>query len=121
MEKDLFQIPALIKTIQTLSDRGLKLTVYTTRELSPDEELKVFQLKLSEGWMVFSPSDVQDSDIPDEPVAEFKGDKSPAQRYRGVLFKIWEQAGGERAKGPFQNYYVNHYERLIDAAKEKLV
>lgn len=120
MEKNLFQIPAIIKTVQTLSDKGLKMTVYTTRELNPEEELMVLRLKQQEGWMVFSPAEVQASDIPEEPVGEFKGDKSPAQRYRGVLFRLWEQQGGEKAKGPFDSFYTNHYERLIDMAKEKL-
>jgi len=115
--KNLFQVPAVVQAVQTLVDGGSKLSV-VTRELPPDEMTKVFTLKGKEGWMVFSESEVEEIDIPEEPVVEFKGDKTPAQRLRGVLYRYWESKTSQST--PFEMYYKTCMEKYIDSIKEKL-
>ena len=43
--------------------------------------------------------------------------KSPSQRMRSVIFLLWRQAGEEL---PFEVFYLNTMERIIDHLKSKL-
>lgn len=118
MDKQLFQIPAIIETIRTLSDKTLKLTVSTARELDPEEELKILRLKQLIGWMVFSEAEIKEEDIPDEPAPEFKSDKTPSQKLRALIFKDWEQ--NTNKKIPFNNYYIQEMDKYIKHRSDRL-
>jgi hypothetical protein len=43
--------------------------------------------------------------------------KPPSQRLRGVIFKLWQQAGSD---GGFDSYYTNRMEHIINKLKEQL-
>lgn len=114
--KKLFQVPAAIQGISTLKDKTMKMTVYVSSEISPEEKATIFDLEQKEGWMVFSPNEVQASDVPEEK-AEFKGkDKSLSERLYNVLYVYHSQ----NFSGDFQEWRKKEMERLIVAYKEKL-
>lgn len=113
--KELFQIPATIGGIQTMSDKGLKLAVYT-QELNPEEAVKVFSLKDKIGWMVFSESNVQESDIKlDDLPSEIKGDKSPSKRLRDRMAVYYKDSRGS------MNGFNSFYEENLDNFGQKFL
>ena len=112
----MFQTPAYIQTIRTLVDGGIKLDVIT-RELPPEQALMLFSLKGKEGFFLFSLNDIQEKDVPKETAMVEKGEKTPSQRLRAVLFKLYELNNkGET----FTEYYNKKMEQLIESIKEKL-
>ena len=120
--KDLFQAPAQIEGISTMKDRTLKLKIYISQELTPEEKASLFDLEQKEGWFVFKENEIEQKDIvlPDfKP--EYKGQKSPAQTLRGVYFLQWEkESPAYREKYPFELFYNIKYGKIIESEKEKL-
>lgn len=110
----MFQVQSTISKLTTLSDNTVRLTV-DCQELSPEEATKVFELKGTIGWFVFSPNTIEEKDIPDTQ-AEFKGDKTPSQRLRNVLWVIWNNNGN---KEDFIQFYNKKVEDIIRLLKEK--
>jgi len=116
-EKQLFQIPACIEKISTLTDGTLKLSVYCSRELQPEQMQKVFALNRKEGWLAFSKNTLQMSDIPQETAKMDKDRKSASQRLYAVLFVEWKQSNSEMN---FEEYRQIKMERIIDSVKSNL-
>jgi hypothetical protein len=115
----IFQVPAVIQKIETMSDRTVRLRVDTTRELNADDLAKLFELDKQEGWMVFAPQDkeVTEQDIPDEKI-DSKDAKSQAQRIRSVIFVNWKENTNQ--KEDFDTYYRRMTEKIINRLKEEL-
>ena len=116
----LFQTPAIIDKISTLVDGGCKLSI-STQELAPDEMTSLFSLKNKEGWFLFKESVIKESDvdkIPDEPDVRIeKRDKTPSQRIRAVIYRLWETTNKSKTADEFYKYYMD---KLIEKIKEKL-
>ncbi len=114
----MLRVPSTIQKVSTLADGGLTLTVHT-QELDPADEAEVMQLKRKLGYFVFA---VQESitveDIPTEQL-EFAGEKSPGQRLRAVLYRLWEQ--DKLGYKEFELFYQAKMNRIIDSLKEKLI
>lgn len=113
----MLKVPSTIHKIETMSDGGLKMTVYT-QELAPIDEAEVMKLKRQLGMFVFAVSEqIKEQDVPDVKV-EFPNEKTPSQRLRNVLYRAWEQdSGGYK---DFEIYYRAKVEKFIDFVKEKL-
>lgn len=109
-------LPVIIDTISTKKDGSVKLVI-ETREMPPNEMSVVFGLRNTEAWAVFAPNKVQENDVPTTQADAGVGTKTPAQRIRAVLYRLWEQSGKQ---GEFETYYAAKMERLIDQLKEKL-
>ena len=113
----LFQAEAQISKIVTMSDRTIRLSV-DCQELSPEHEALIFALRRESGWFLFSPQEIQHSDIKDlPPITVTKNEKSPSSRLRNVLFRLWEQS---KQTEVFDVYYKNKMEKFIDHIKGKL-
>ena len=109
-----FQAPAIMTRISSRADGGLSLA-FATNELSVDEKAIALQYHNLFGYLLFSPNQFRDEDIP-------KGDatdesKSPSQRLRAVLFIYWKQLG---QPGNFEFFYRQQVEKQIDAIKNCL-
>jgi uncharacterized protein with ParB-like and HNH nuclease domain len=99
----------MIQGIQTLVDGGIKIAV-VTRELSPQEQTKVFELARKEGWMVFSESDIQEEDVPAENVDAFDKEKTPSQRLRSRMFVYYKETHKDD-KG-FNQWYADALDEI---------
>jgi len=111
------QFPATIEKAETRSDRTLKLTLGTAKELGNDTAT-VFSLVHSEGWFVYSSNDdITEADVPTEKAESGTHAKSSSQRLRAVIFVYWQQNG---KSGNFEDYYRTQMEKLIEGVKEKL-
>ena len=115
----ILQVPAYITKLETTADGGVKLIVHT-QELDPSQGGIIFQLKNKHGYFLFQEKEFSEEDVKGLPdfVPEFKGEKSPSQRLRGVLFRVHEANGGR--KEDFDAFYRKQMEVLIEHFKEKL-
>lgn len=95
----------IIKKVQTMSDGGLQITL-VTREQSPEGMSDIFTNLNKE--------------VPDIQFSKIEEDiKSPSQRLKAVLFRLWEQ---ENKDSTFtaEHHYRDRMELLINQIKEKL-
>ena len=117
-KQTLLQIPAHIQGAKTLVDRGLSLTIHT-QEMNPEDSAMLFRLKGKSGWFLFKEAKIEEEDIAQIPeeVKEFKSDRTPSQRLRAVIYRVWEQSG---AKETFFEFYFRHLEKIIDQYKSQL-
>ena len=115
----MFQVPAVIPLhgLKTMSDGGIRVIV-DTNEVSPDEAAKIFALKGKAGWFLFKEEVIQETDIPDEELPEFKEDKSPSQRLRAVLWHYWDKCTNKKID--FNTFYRQWTEKKIEQIKEQL-
>lgn len=109
-----FTVSAILTRASALSDGGVSVGFHT-KELPPEEKIEVMKLFNQTGWLLFSPDSIQESAIP-EKKSEFET-KTPSQRLRGVLYRVWEQEGKQ---GEFEDYYKKFMNNIIDRLKEKL-
>ena len=109
------QAPALVTKISTKADGSIQV-VMETPELAGEEMAKLFDLRKSQGWFLFSENTFKEEDVPTER-AEIKGEKTPAQRLKATLYVLWEQQG---RKGDFELFYRISMDRLNDQVKERL-
>lgn len=118
--QELFQAPAQIMKLETMSDGGIRIVIDTSEMTDPMELAKLFRLKKgAQGWFLFKDAKLTGTDIPDEepPMPESEA-KSPAQRMRGVLFVYWKEI--KDGKGDFETFYRETMNKYIEAVKAKL-
>lgn len=115
---DKITLPVLFVNPVFKVDGSVKL-VFETRELSGLDIAILAEYRQKEGWLLFSANAFkkEDADIPDEKADSMTGQKTQAQRLRGVIYRLWEQNG---KKGDSENYYRSVMESLIDQLKDKL-
>ena len=95
----------IIDRVSTMKDDSVKISLIT-RALTPQQMAELFFSVNKEILAV---------DI-DEEVKEWK---SPSQRLRAVLYKLWENS--DKTTYPeFELYYKGKMERIIDTLKEKI-
>jgi len=117
-DKPLFQVPAEICKVETLADNTLRLRVDTTMELPPEQEALIMQLRNKQGYFVYAEQEITHDDLTDLPqINTPKGEKSPSQRLRAVLFLFWKQ--GTQVQTPEQ-FYEREMEKIIEHYKGKL-
>lgn len=109
-----FTVSSQLMGIRSMSDGGMGLNFHT-QELQPQEKAEVMNFHMQQGWLLFAPNEIAESDIPKQP-AEV-GQKTPSQRLRAVLYVLWEQLG---SKGEFESFYITEMEKYIDHVKNKL-
>lgn len=113
-------IPSVLETVSTRRDNTLKL-VFGTNELPPSIVSNLFSQHNKYGFLMFKDQDFNPNDI--DKMSKLKVDlddrtKTPSQRLRGVLFRMYEQD----AKGfdTFAKYYDHHMEKVIEHFKKQL-
>lgn len=111
-----FKVPATMKAPRFLEDHSANLT-FNTNELSTDEKNQILNYMTQEGWLLFAPNEIQDSEVPPMP-AKTEG-KSPSQRLHSVLFLYWKQV--KNGEGDFETFYRSTMEKIIDNFKGKLL
>ena len=127
-EKELLKVLASINKVETMSDKTLKLQVFTTRELNPDDETKIMRYRNREGVFVFSPQEtgIIEKDIQNLPKfePEFKTSKSPSERLRNVLYVFYTQThewkNDATHRKAFEDWRIVQMEKFIETVKSKL-
>ncbi len=98
---------AIIDKVSTLKDGSVRVSLIT-RALSPTQMAELFF------WV--------NKEILAIDIDEWnKDDKSPSQRLRAVLFRLFEQSSDkDKYNNEFALFYVAKMERIIESLKEKL-
>jgi hypothetical protein len=112
------QVPVLIQGLSTKQDGSIKI-VMETRELGGQDAARLFDLRNSEAWAVIAATELRDEDVslPTERPDPAVGTKTPSQRLRAVLYRLWEQSRGGT---DFESFYRVRIEQIIDQLKERL-
>jgi hypothetical protein len=105
---------AQLTSFSSRADRSLGFRGVTP-ELTSEEKVALMNLQNVLLDIIISPKDVPDADILE--VKKEMIHKSPAQRMRSVIFLIWKQTDEEE---PFDTFYLNMMEKIIDWLKGKL-
>lgn len=111
-------IPAIFTKPVFRADNSVKLE-FDTREFKSVDAVDLMELRNREGWLLFTANEHEavEANIPDEKADAMLGQKTQAQRLRGVIYRLWEQNG---RKGDSEEYYRSMMEKLIEQLKEKL-
>lgn len=112
------QVPSLITSLATKVDGSIKINI-ETRELSGADAAKLFELRGAEAWVLIAPHAFTEEDVklPNERPDPAVGTKTPSQRLRGVLYRLWQQQGGGV---DFESFYRIKLETIIDQIKGRL-
>ena len=112
-EDILLHVPANISKITTFSDRTLRLNVDTSRELSDEENAKLFKLNNRDGFFIFKLVEITYEDlidIPDTIVESDNKEKSPSQILRNRLFVTYKGLFG-KPEG-FTEWYKKELDKI---------
>lgn len=112
-----FQVPAILDGVSSLRDGGLSIR-YHTNELTQEEKVKVMDFLQGFGWLLFSESEQDEDSLILEDIRRDTGGKSPAQRFRAVLYISYQQSG--RTDLTFEQFYAKQMEKHINYVKQNL-
>ena len=118
-----------IDKVSTLADGSLRIYVGTP-ELSNETMVNVFNLIKKPGYVLVSANAINQDQIDAVEKAttnaEFS-EKTPSQRMRGVLYKLWEKTQPKTMNGDgeieyvdFDLFYKRQMNKMIDHFKSKL-
>lgn len=113
-DKEIISVPAIVAGMNPKQDRSWKV-IFETRELNGEEVKLLADNFQGEGWLLFSPNNITDKDLPQGDADA--GLKTPSQRLRSVMQVYHKQRG---LKSDFQSFYATELEKIIDWWKEKL-
>jgi hypothetical protein len=108
-------IPSLIKSIRTLTDGGISISIHTN-ELPDDQMLEVMKLANKFGWFGFKENDYN-FDLPN--ANAYREGKTPSQRLYGKMFKYFVNKFGKENKHKFNEWYEKQIEMIIDQYENK--
>lgn len=110
------QFSAILDGVSKKKDGTLSIKL-GTQELSSDETAKIFDFGGKQIWVGFAETPLTRLDIPEE-VMEFKGDKTPSERLRGVLWIYWDTKTPKTQT--FEEFRKIYMEKIIGNIKDKL-
>lgn len=113
----MLKIQSTLTKISSLEDRSFKVTM-TTQELSDEQGSELIKLNGRFGFLLFSETPVQDTDVPEFSPDMVDSKKSPSERLRGVMYLNWKENSDQ--KTDFNQVYLSQMEKLINFYKEKL-
>ena len=108
-----------IAKVSTLADGSLSLTIHT-QELPEETMMRLFKLRKKPGMVLISSDGINKQQV--EEVEKFTSDfevggKTPSQRLRAVLYRVWEQT---EQTYDFPIWYESQLERIINKYKATL-
>lgn len=110
--------PVIVSSLSTKVDGSIKVSL-ETQELSPKDSAVLFELRGATAWAIISPSEIKDEDVklPTEKADPAIGNKTPSQRMRNVLYRLWEQS---KDGVDFESFYRIKTSAIIEQLKGKL-
>lgn len=118
MENEKLIAPGTITKITTMEDNVLRLQV-DCQEMGSKNEMALLALRNKLGWFLFveNSKDIKQEDLNLPEIQTDKGEKTPAQQLRAVIWRIWEQGG---KKGDSELHYRVSMNKIINKLKEQL-
>jgi hypothetical protein len=109
---------SVIENISTRQDGSFKIVI-GTQEIDKSQVSDLFEMRNKFCKVLFSSSNITDLEavtVDSESLVGTKK-KSPSQRLRAVLYRLWEASGYQV---DFDGFYQAEMERIIEGVKEKL-
>jgi hypothetical protein len=116
MESKIFQVPATIEKIETMT-HGLRLRIDTQENLNPESMSVLLSNYNKLGWFTFNVHQIEADDIVNLPPLKKSEGKSKAQIMRGVLYRVWER--DNEGMEDFELYYDVKMDKFINHLKDK--
>jgi hypothetical protein len=116
-----FQLPAQLEGYRSLKDRTLKLS-FETQELTPEKMSDIHYSLNKIGYLAFAPDPFTTKEMSDLDALKVEYDdtgKTPGQRLRAVLYRLWEQSN--EGYKDFNMFYNFKMEGFITHLKSKLL
>ena len=114
-----FQFAAEVESLSTRLTGSVKIVLGTQENLAHESLANLFELRGKQVWVAILAEQeikLEDLEIPEiEP--EFENDRTPSQRLRAILYRLWEKEGKSET---FARYYQDKMEKLCEHFKEKL-
>ena len=114
-------IHSTIESVQTRKDKTLKITI-GSQELDGKQMAELMSLNQTLAICYISEKSIsnEEKQAIDNVTVEAPKDfgKSPSQRMRNVMYKVWETT--PTGVDNFDNYYDQQMERVIEHYKEKI-
>lgn len=107
-------IPVEVADIRPRADKSWKIS-FETRELTGDEVGVLVDNFQGAGWLLFSPNEVKEADIPDAPAEP--GTKTQSQRVRARIMILWQKNG---RKGDPEAFYRTFTEKILEFIDTKI-
>ncbi len=109
-------VPCTFDRAPRKKDKSVALSFTTNLEINTADYMEMDRLLQAEGWLLFSPSELQEADIPTE-AAQSREGKPKGQRLRAVRYLIWKKRGIDE---PFEVWYDRWFESLMETQKGQL-
>ena len=108
-----------VNKVSTLADGTLSINIHT-QELPEETMMRLFKLRKKAGMILISSDSINKQEV--EEVEKFTSDfevggKTPSQRLRAVLYRVWEQT---EQTYDFPIWYESQLERIINKYKATL-
>ena len=116
MSKNTIQFQSAIKKVTTKSDNTLEITL-NTQELPIEQMAQMFTLKNSHCAVAIAPYGEEVEPF-DPATIDAPKDKSPSNRLRNVLFRVWER--DNQGYIDFNSWYLVKMNEIIQHYKGKL-
>lgn len=114
-------LPAILRGVATLTDKGVKIT-FVTNEVTPEVAGELYRLQNAFVFLAIKEEDFgrEELEALENLETEFQGDnrKTASQRLRAVLYRNWEV--DNKGYTDFNLFYLHELERIIDHYKKKL-
>lgn len=112
-----------IDGVNAKKDKTLSIRL-GTQELTSEDTSYIFELMNKQCYVAIAETAIESMEVP-EVLPEMKGDKTPSQRLRGILYKLWEQKmDGVQIGTPmyqtFPRFYEDYLFKLCENLKDKI-
>ncbi len=119
MKEELLQIPVTFQDFKSMKNRSLRMWYDSQENLSDEQVAKITRNHNKFGWLSFLVAERQltPDDMLDLPeIVDDTKYKTPSQRLRGILYRVWEKQG---KKGNFEEFYIIKMDMLASWLKDK--
>jgi hypothetical protein len=125
MDKDIiFQVPATVKKVETMSHKSLKVILHTQENITAEETKRLMDLHEVLGWFTIvhrkNDGKIKPEDIVDLPILHETDvkKKTPSQRLHDVLFVLFTKTGGK--KEDFDIWRLRKMDQIIEHYRSKI-
>jgi hypothetical protein len=109
-------IDSIITGIRSKVDGSIGMNI-STPSLSPKEKTLFFELQGVNLLLEITPKDEREA--PEIKIDKEAEQKTPSQRLRGSLFRVWETMTDQST--PFEQYYLTRMSQIIESVKGEIV
>jgi len=116
-EPEIFQIPCELYKLETKSHKAVRIQFDSQEEIESEHIKRLLEMRGQLGWLSFAVRQIEAEDLIDLPDIKTDSKKTPSQRQRGVIYRIWEK--DPRGYEDFELFYIWFMDKMIDWMKEK--